>query len=136
MLVYSTDSLWQQRVWRQDLTQLGALDSIVIPAIPRVRPRTEAEDLGTTTRIEGRSVKLRRYSVWLEFEPELEIESATYSFRPGNAPSWKGSSRDETPGFKYSYNGWGCLTSVRIEVVLENGGLIEGNFKMCRALSQ
>lgn len=138
MVVYSSSSLWEQRVWKQSVTAPSTMQPIIIPSILSIVPHVGvSEGTGEFVTDRGREIERRHYSIWIDV-PEAKknkIIRVTYFFNHSSFDSYgrEREGKDPEDGYKYTYHGWGCLNDVRIRVFLTDE-LIEGNFKMCQAI--
>ncbi len=104
------------------------------PVSAAVQPRANAVlETGLKTP-DGRQIY--KYSLWLEAPPaeKAKIARVSYFFNHPTFIHKTQASSNPEEGFRISYNGWGCLSSVIITLALKNGPEQKIDFNMCGAL--
>ncbi len=77
------------------------------------------------------------FTIWIDipYYRREDIQSVEYTFEHTSYLKPKRIGREPSNGFGVSYRGWGCLTLVKLKVILKNGNQILKNFNMCDVLS-
>jgi type II secretory pathway pseudopilin PulG len=104
-------------------------------SISKITPRVSATELQSVSKTTGSN--LYQFNIWLDLLPEdkAAIQQVVYTF---NHPTWGKDNKDtsKTPenGFMVSYEGWGAINSVDIDIYYKNGSKRKANVDMLAAL--
>ncbi len=89
-----------------------------------------------TGRKTARGKPLYDFSAYIDAPTEVldEIANVTYTFKDATFAQPNQTRTNAEDFFRVSYNGWGCLPSVGVAVLLKNGTKHSFNFDMCRSI--
>jgi septal ring factor EnvC (AmiA/AmiB activator) len=107
--------------------------SNILPISKSLKPSAACED----TRSKGSdNLERYRYTVWVEGPADLlgKIAEVTYLFDHPTFQNKLLRSSNREDRFKVGYIGWGCLDSVIVTYILQDGSRSPVDFNMCSAL--